>query len=164
MTANAAENAAPRQSLRDAGALLWQTGLQALTEISEGLGQVGDQAGEERAIYRLVAEYVADQLGLRYDVVLPAVAALCDATPYPDEQTLAAVRKWLLRLRITYASPRTGPVTRTVEMIVDPTPAGARVRTVEQRMSRDDLPADVRQHMLRTGSHEVTFQPYPRSN
>jgi hypothetical protein len=165
MTANAAENAASQRTLREAAGLIREAGNLLWTSFNEGLGKPADDTAEGEAVYRLVADYVSEQLGIPFDRVLPTIISLCEGiSPADYEQPLEAVQKWLLRLRITYACPRSGPVTRTVEMIVDPGPTGARIRTVEQRLSRDDLPADVRQHMLRAGSHEVTFQPYPRSN
>ncbi|MFC7529761.1 hypothetical protein [Actinoplanes sp. GCM10030250] len=130
-----------------------------------------DESDEEHAVYAIVAASVAADLALPEPAVAGAVLELCGdpandvsaATPAKaDPAVVEAVRAWLLRVTVHYTLPKSGPVTRTVQLYYGADETGARSREVRDEISRDDVPEDARERAIRRGIEEATYQIYPR--
>ena len=142
------------------------------------IDKVADRAADQEAIarasvYLLVAEGAAAFLNRPADLVYPAVLALCGesdqsligALPRPDPEVLAAVESALLKVTATYdvAAPDS-PGRRTVVAYLHAKTSGSvREQKSETKLPWEELPEDVREHILRTGARTVSFTLYPRA-
>lgn len=150
-----------------------KAGLAGLQKFVESLtAGAPDDDNEEQAIYVLVAGAVGRGLDRNPQDVFRAVVELCGGPdhalaarlPAADPAVADEVRGWLLMVRLHYATPRSGPNVRTVEVTYRTATGELRQQELKQRLDDwADLPAPVRAERIRTGAVDVSFQIYPRS-
>jgi hypothetical protein len=147
-----------------------EIGRAGLAKFLEVLSFENDDDQEEIAVYEVLAGSIADDLGYTVEEVFPCILVLCGGDrsalpaqlPAPDDEVIAAIRNWLVMIRVQYDMPRGGPYSRTVE-IAFRGPEALRRRTIKQRLRREGLPSSVREQQFRAGRDSVAFRLYPRS-
>ncbi|MBV8892273.1 MAG: hypothetical protein JO266_09945 [Acidobacteria bacterium] len=146
-----------------------QTVLAVIDQMQQHVGE--GEADEEAAVYSILAEHLARELGLPEEVVFRAVIDLCagpdphaltTGLPPADPRITTDLRGSIVQIMVRYEAPKTGSVTRTVKLLYGGDQRGVKERQVQSEISRDDLPADVRERFLRESDREATFQLYPR--
>jgi hypothetical protein len=155
-----AVGAATRFSIEAASAML-----------ARGTSALADPDAVERAaVYLVAVEHLAPVLRAPEAAVFRALMDLCgepadgvltSALAEADPRVVAALRRSLVRITVTYDVTTVGSATRYLEIWSEADGSGINRKHIEQPISWDDVPDNVRGRRLEHGDHTATFQLFP---
>jgi hypothetical protein len=121
------------------------------------------ETAEQDRVYTSIAEELADIAGLPVAPAYRAVRHLCgEPAETVDRQTCGAIQARLVRVLVTYHVARDRPADRIIEILHGPDRYGVRARTILSAIAWDELPSDIRRHVLTTRAETVHYRLYPR--
>ncbi|GAA1777576.1 hypothetical protein [Luedemannella helvata] len=155
--------------LRDRAATF---GLRLLAGLLDGVA--ADLASRDLAevalVYDALSEQLADITKGPVEEIYLALVTLCEdptaqrlvhKLPPPPQAHIDSLRQTVLQIKVTYLAPRGGAARRVIELLyrVENQPMA---RRIEHSFEWEDLPDDVRAHVIRTDERKLAYQLYPR--
>lgn len=137
--------------------------LAGLLETAREAFAAADPETVQRAtVYSAAAEHLAPLVHTTEAAAFRALAVLCgERWDGADPAVVEALRHILVRITVRYEVADLGPVGREVEIWSGADRSGITRQRIQQRISWDDTPADVRARRLEHGDPAVSFQLYP---